>query len=250
MEKICSKCKLPKNIDEFFKDSHLKDGYESKCKLCKKQYKQDNWEMISKSNKKYETKNKEKIQKYQQEYNIKNKDKVKVYKEEYFQKHKEEHKERGKKWRKNNPDKLKIINARHYKSDKAKITRSKWEKENYEIRKIQKREYKRKQLQDPQERIKANLRNRIYKTIKNGVKSARTLELLGCDIPFYKQYMQPLFTPEMTWENYGTYWEIDHIIPCCSFDLEDHEQQRQCFHYSNTQPLTIEENRSKGGNLI
>ena len=39
-------------------------------------------------------------------------------------------------------------------------------------------------------------------------------------------------------ENYGTFgWHIDHIRPCSSFDLTDLEQQKQCFHYTNLQPL-------------
>ena len=41
----------------------------------------------------------------------------------------------------------------------------------------------------------------------------------------------------MTWENHGEVWEIDHINPCASFDLTDIKQQKQCFHYTNLQPL-------------
>ena len=48
----------------------------------------------------------------------------------------------------------------------------------------------------------------------------------------------------MTWENYPE-WEIDHIRPMASFDLTDPEQQRQCCHYSNLQPMWSEENWSK-----
>ena len=53
----------------------------------------------------------------------------------------------------------------------------------------------------------------------------------------------------MTWENYGE-WEVDHILPCASFDLEQPEAQRQCFHYTNLQPLWKADNRSKGAEVL
>ena len=48
----------------------------------------------------------------------------------------------------------------------------------------------------------------------------------------------------MSWENMGE-WHLDHIRPCASFDLTDPDQQRQCFHYSNLQPLWASDNLSK-----
>ena len=41
----------------------------------------------------------------------------------------------------------------------------------------------------------------------------------------------------MTWKNHGTIWEIDHIKACSNFDLTKLEEQKQCFHYTNLQPL-------------
>jgi hypothetical protein len=41
----------------------------------------------------------------------------------------------------------------------------------------------------------------------------------------------------MTWENHGIVWEIDHIKPCASYNLEDLEEQKQCFNFTNLQPL-------------
>ena len=43
--------------------------------------------------------------------------------------------------------------------------------------------------------------------------------------------------------------QIDHIIPCKTFDMSDPEQQRKCFHYTNLQPLWQYENLSKGYTL-
>jgi hypothetical protein len=40
----------------------------------------------------------------------------------------------------------------------------------------------------------------------------------------------------MTLDNYCE-WEIDHIKACANFDLTKLEEQKQCFHYTNLQPL-------------
>ena len=52
----------------------------------------------------------------------------------------------------------------------------------------------------------------------------------------------------MTWENHGE-WHIDHIKPCSSFNLIDIEEQKQCFHYSNLQPLWKIDNLTKGSKV-
>ena len=49
----------------------------------------------------------------------------------------------------------------------------------------------------------------------------------------------------MSWDNYGSYWDIDHIIPCASFNLDNLEEQKKCFIFTNTRPLSKIENQRK-----
>jgi len=49
----------------------------------------------------------------------------------------------------------------------------------------------------------------------------------------------------MTWDNYGTYWHVDHVIPCSKFDLSYDENISHCFRWTNLQPLTGLENIKK-----
>jgi len=95
-------------------------------------------------------------------------------------------------------------------------------------------------------RVVGNLRNRLYCAIKSQSthKSDNTIALTGLTITKLQTYLAAKFTEGMSWDNYGK-WHIDHIRPCASFDLTDPEQQKQCFHYTNLQPLWAETNRSK-----
>ncbi len=103
-----------------------------------------------------------------------------------------------------------------------------------------------------EQRLPAALRARIHLAIKsgNGKKAAKSVELLGCTISQAKAHLEAQFRPGMNWDNHGRYgWHIDHIRPCASFDLTDPEQQRQCFHYTNLQPLWWDENIRKGAKV-
>lgn len=42
--KICTKCKLEKDLDEFYKTKTTKDGYTYNCKSCHEKYREDNRE--------------------------------------------------------------------------------------------------------------------------------------------------------------------------------------------------------------
>ena len=81
--------------------------------------------------------------------------------------------------------------------------------------------------------------------LKNGYKSKRTTELLGCSFEEVWNHLESKFQPGMTKENHGL-WHVDHIRPCASFDLTDPEQQKICFHYTNLEPMWAIDNLKKG----
>jgi hypothetical protein len=103
---------------------------------------------------------------------------------------------------------------------------------------------------NPGAKIGSMLRNRIYTAIRNSktYKGKKAPLLTGCSFPKLKDHLERQFKRGMTWSNHGK-WHIDHIIPCAAFDLTDPEQQKQCFHYTNLQPLWAKENRTKGSRI-
>ena len=72
--------------------------------------------------------------------------------------------------------------------------------------------------------------------------------LLGCLIEDYIIYLESTWSPGMDWSNWGSYWQIDHINPCHTFDLDDEDDLLRCFHYTNTHPVTITENANLARN--
>ena len=72
----------------------------------------------------------------------------------------------------------------------------------------------------------------------------QTIEILGCDFNAFSEYIYSMFDDNMTWDNYGIYWEIDHIIPISSANTI--EDLIRLNHYSNLRPLKKEDNRIKG----
>lgn len=88
------------------------------------------------------------------------------------------------------------------------------------------------------------LREHVRSALQGTAKAASTLTLLGCSVEELKAHLAKQFRPGMMWETYGL-WQIDHIKPCAKFDLRDPSQQKQCFHFSNLQPLWALENFKK-----
>ena len=94
------------------------------------------------------------------------------------------------------------------------------------------------------------LRARVKYALLGCVKADSTFSLLGCSPNEWKAHLEKQFTGQMSWDNYGTHWEVDHITPVSHFDLTNEEEQHKAFHYLNTQPLTCEENKRKGNRWV
>ena len=92
------------------------------------------------------------------------------------------------------------------------------------------------------------LRVRLYTALKvQGIKKNNsTMELIGCSKEELIQHLESQFKDGMCWQNWSLNgWHIDHIRPVSSFDLSDPAQVKECFHFSNLQPLWAIENLKK-----
>ena len=144
---------------------------------------------------------------------------------------------------------------------------TKWYSENKEKKQSYDKKYRKEQIHLIRDRKnKWKKKQRVLRTdsaiseilskrVRNALKAvyvkkvAKTKNLVGCEISFLKKYIETKFKKGMSWKNYGK-WQLDHIRPCASFNLQDPAQQKECFHYSNLQPLWAKENREKSDKIL
>lgn len=62
-----------------------------------------------------------------------------------------------------------------------------------------------------------------------------------------RYHLESLFTSEMNWSNYGSYWQIDHIIPISLFLRETPIGVVNSL--NNLRPLHKDENNKKSNKL-
>lgn len=151
-------------------------------------------------------------------------------------KRKEQNKNRGEKFRKNNPHKISEY-SRRYRYGKNR--------ENYLAKK---RERNKEYYKNINHKLGQLLRYKLWISLKTQKvkKENSALSFLGCSKEELIQHLESQFSEGMTWENWSLNgWHIDHIRPISSFDLSDPAQVKECFHYSNLQPLWAIDNLKK-----
>ncbi|CAB4133984.1 hypothetical protein UFOVP267_6 [uncultured Caudovirales phage] len=136
-------------------------------------------------------------------------------------------------WKEKNKDKIVAYNKMYGQKNRKELN-----KKACEINKIRRKN-------DPNFALMRRERVRVYDVLKGIRKAAKTETLLGCSYDFFRGYIEGKFVENMGWHNMGE-WHIDHIQPLCSFDLNDLEQQKKAFHYTNQQPLWAMDNLKKG----
>lgn len=151
---------------------------------------------------------------------------------------KEKLKKEGDNWREEN---------REYLRDKTKEYRS----SNKDAIRERNRIYMAKQRKiNPQYRLRSAMGGALNVCLKlRNLSKCRASwqEILGYTAEELARHLEAKFTPEMTWENYGSYWHIDHVVPQSWFKYEstDSEEFKVCWALTNLQPLEAGENMRK-----
>ena len=209
-----------------------------KILLIESNYRKNNIDKTRKKSKKFRDENKDKIALKDKKYREINQEKIAIYQKEYRKDKKEEITITKKIYRDNNKEKVALTEKRWYQNNKDIASISRKKRRNTAKGKLE--TFIRHSLQRMLEAIKQN---------KN-ISSITSLRYTSEEL---KNHIELQFTQDMSWENHGKIWHIDHIKPINEFikniDIEkiSQEELHQTINsLENLQPLKVFENLSKG----
>ena len=221
MLKICTKCQKKFDLSEFYKDKSKKDGLSCWCKSCQKCYNEQNKE----KRKQWKELNKDRLKEYQQKYDAQTRDKRLERQKAYRESHKEQIKE--------------------YYYTQYRETSKENSRKYRELHKEQLKEY-------DKERNRKNKLNRcmsrsIWHSLHNAKAEQHWETLVPYTLQQLREHLEKQFDKNMSWDNYGTYWEIDHIIPQNLFNIATAEDAdfKICWSLMNLRPLEKSANRKR-----
>jgi hypothetical protein len=130
--------------------------------------------------------------------------------------------------------------------------RKKWKKDNRDKINMQ---YRERLKTDISFKLRKNCSRAISRMLKanNSSKLSNSIrQFLSYSIEELKLHLENKFDNNMSWANYGIYWEIDHIIPQSDlpYDSMDHVNFQKCWSLENLRPYPASLNRSEGASKI
>ncbi len=196
---------------------------------------------------------------YDKQYRIANKERDLIYREqnkkhvsEYQKSRRNKISATTKQWRINNPEKWELQKEKH-----KSYLKQYYQDNKEKIKQCTNENIKNRMNIDEAFKLKRSLSTLIRNSFncKDLKKCDKTINILGCSIEYFKEYLESKFENWMCWQNKGLYngtlnygWDIDHIIPLSSVNTLD-EIINLC-HYTNLQPLCSYTNRYiKKGNV-
>jgi hypothetical protein len=111
---------------------------------------------------------------------------------------------------------------------------------------------KKKELENPVHKLAHLLRSNLKRNLVlnfNDKDNTRFEELVGYSYVDLKLHLEKQFTSDMSWDNYGTYWQVDHVVPLSWFKTKSQFLKRG-WALSNLQPLESSLNLSKQNKFV
>ena len=157
---------------------------------------------------------------------------------------------RSKRYKANNKEKVGQYNKKYKQENREEIKEynRKYNIQNrVAIQSRQTKTHKERRKTDINYKMSIILRSRLKKFYRGKYTSIQNL--VGCSIQNFKYWIEYNFSGEMNWNNHGTIWHIDHVLPCSKFDLKNIEELNICCNWKNLRPLETIKNLAKNNKL-
>ena len=122
-----------------------------------------------------------------------------------------------------------------------------WRKENRKRLSEKHRIYVKGRVLTPENKLNQLMKVNINQAL-SGTKNRRCWhKLVGYTLEELRLHLEKQFDENMSWENRGTYWHIDHIKPKSLFNYicPEDKEFKECWSLTNLQPLEAKENIRK-----
>lgn len=71
----------------------------------------------------------------------------------------------------------------------------------------------------------------------------------GLDIKNLRQWFEFQFTTNLSWDNFGSAWQFDHIIPVAYFDYSSDTDLKLCWNFTNLRLEPVQKDKVRGNRL-
>ena len=248
--KQCTKCNKILNDNCFSKNKNFKDGLQYCCKSCVSVYKKSDkyreYERLLRKTEKYKEKRKqrERTDKYKDaRARYRNLESTKEAKRKYFNSERakasrdsQEYKEYCREWAKG--DVRRAWLKKYRKTDVFKCIIKKYQRSDKGKKNIRER-FKKRYYSDKFFRISHVISSAIKQSLKSKKNGRHWENIVGYTTEKLVRHLEKQFDNEMSWENYGTYWHIDHIKPISLFNYDSYKDRDflECWSLENLQPM-------------
>jgi hypothetical protein len=244
VNKHCPRCNrdLPATNEFFSKQNSNWDGLAGWCKECMKAYHKERWQ-DPEVRKRHNERAKER--------RAENPDPFREKGRKCYLKHIEERRAAARTYHWEHRDE-KLAYFRQWYADPANHERhAQKSREWAQTHKEELRAYQRERSKQPLQRLNDQMSRYINRSLKEGKRGHHWEDLVGYTLEDLVEHIGKQLEPGMTWENRGSVWHIDHIIPKSAFHFESYNDPefKKCWALSNLQPLWAHDNLSKNKKL-
>lgn len=107
---------------------------------------------------------------------------------------------------------------------------------------------KKRRQNDVLYRLQGNIGSLLWDCLKSQKEGKKWEGLVGYTVKDLMIHLEKQFDKNMNWNNYGSYWHVDHIKPVSLFKYRTYKDKefKECWALENLQPLERIANIKKG----